>query len=57
MAIIKTAKNIEIVIKNKHQAFVGNNLVKTAEKLVVDAFKGDLFLQATKKIFANGKGS
>jgi hypothetical protein len=57
MAIIKQAKNIDIVIRNKHQTFVGNNLEKTAASIIVDALKGNLFIQSTKKIFANGKGS
>ena len=57
MAIIKQAKNIEIIISKNHKTFVGKKLEKFASELVVDATKGNLFIQSTKKIFANGKGS
>jgi hypothetical protein len=57
MAIIKQAKNIEICVAKKHKTFVGKRLEKIASELVVDASKGNLFIQSTKKVFANGNGS
>jgi len=52
MAIIKQAKNIRITVRGNYTAYFGT-LIKTAEKLNVEATKGNLTLNSNKKIVAN----
>ena len=50
MAIIKTAKNMTITVKSDYNLTVGGKLEKIADKINVEATKGNLVLASNKKI-------
>ena len=50
MAIIKNAKNMTIIVNNNYNLNVGGKLEKIAEKINVEATKGNLVLASNKKI-------
>ena len=50
MAIIKNAKNITITVKSDYNLTVGGKLEKIADKINVEAKKGNLVLASNKKI-------
>ena len=52
MAIRKTAKNIIIEVKSDYNLSVGGKLEKIAEKINVEAKKGNLVLVSNKKIIS-----
>ena len=54
MAIRKTAKNIIIEVKSDYNLTVGGKLEKIAEKINVEAKKGNLVLSSNKKIVSDG---
>lgn len=54
MAIRKTAKNIIIEVKSDYNLSVGGKLEKIAEKINVEAKKGNLVLSSNKKIVSDG---
>jgi hypothetical protein len=54
MAIIKQAKNITIIVKSDYNLTVGGKLEKIAEKINVEAKKGNLILASNKKIVSDG---
>ena len=54
MAINKTATNITIKVKSDYNLHVGGTLEKIAEKINVEATKGNLELISNKNITANG---
>ena len=54
MAIRKTAKNIIIEVKSDYNLTVGGKLEKIAEKINVEAKKGNLVLASNKKIISDG---
>ena len=54
MAIIKQAENIRLRIKNNYVS-VSGKYVEQTERLIMDATKGDLALNCSKKIVSNGR--
>ncbi len=54
MAIRKTAKNMTIMVKSDYNLTVGGKLEKIAEKINVEAKKGNLILASNKKIVSTG---
>lgn len=54
MAIRKNAKNMTITVKNDYNLTVGGKLEKIAEKINVEAKKGNLVLSSNKKIVSDG---
>jgi hypothetical protein len=54
MAIIKTAKNIRIKVKDSYRVISGG-LTKTAEYLNVESTEKNLSLCSNKNIVTNGK--
>jgi hypothetical protein len=55
MAIIKKAKNITILTKNKETIICGGKLEIVAEKITITATNGNLTLNSNKKIIIEGK--
>lgn len=54
MAIIKTAKNIQIKVTDSYQLSVGKKVEKIAQKINVEAQKSNLILASNKKIMSHG---
>lgn len=54
MAIIKTAANIKITVKDSYQLRVGKKVEKIAKKINVEAHKDNLVLASNKKIVSHG---
>ncbi|MCJ7932869.1 MAG: hypothetical protein MUW56_04365 [Chryseobacterium sp.] len=54
MAIIKTATNILITVKDSYQMNVGKKVEKIAKKINVEAQKENLVLASNKKIMSHG---
>ncbi|MBB6370821.1 hypothetical protein [Chryseobacterium shigense] len=54
MAIIKTAKNIQIKVADSYQLNVGKKVEKIAQKLNVEAQRNNLVLASNKKIMSEG---
>lgn len=54
MAIIKTAKNIQIKVADSYQLNVGKKVEKIANKINTEARKGNLVLASNKKIMSHG---
>ena len=54
MAIRKTAKNITINVKYTYDLNVGQQLIKIAKKINVEATKDNLVLASIKKIVSHG---
>lgn len=52
MAIRKQAKNMTITVKSEYNLTVGGKLEKIAEKINVEAKKGNLILASNKKIIS-----
>lgn len=57
MAIHKQATNIIITVKSEYDLQVGGKLEKIANKLNVEARKGNLVLASNKKIVSDGNKS
>jgi hypothetical protein len=57
MAINKQGKNITIIVQNEYDLQVGDKLEKIANKLNVEATKGNLVLASNKKIVSDGNKS
>ncbi|WP_164515263.1 hypothetical protein [Flavobacterium ustbae] len=55
MAITKQAKNIKIKVIDTYQLVVGGKLEKNANKLNLEATKGDLNLISGKKTTIHGE--
>ena len=54
MAIRKNAKNMTITVKSDYNLTVGGKFEKIAEKINVQAKKGNLVLSSNKKIVSDG---
>ncbi|WP_313090951.1 hypothetical protein [Chryseobacterium flavum] len=54
MAIIKTATNIVITVKDSYHLNVGKKVEKIAKKINVEAQKENLILMSNKKIMSHG---
>ncbi|SFN09625.1 MULTISPECIES: hypothetical protein [Chryseobacterium] len=54
MAIIKTAKNIQIKVNDTYHLNVGKKVEKIAQKINVEAQKNNLVLASNKKIMSHG---
>ncbi|MCS4301477.1 MULTISPECIES: hypothetical protein [Chryseobacterium] len=54
MAIIKTATNIHIKVKDSYHLNVGNKVEKMAKKINVEAQRENLILASNKKIVSHG---
>ncbi|UWX60903.1 hypothetical protein N0B40_01240 [Chryseobacterium oranimense] len=54
MAIIKTAKNIQIKVTDSYHLSVGKKAEKIAQKINVEAQKNNLVLASNKKIMSHG---
>ena len=54
MAIIKTATNIRITVKDSYHLSVGKKIEKIAKKINVEAQKDNLILASNKKIVSHG---
>ncbi|SEH29131.1 hypothetical protein [Chryseobacterium culicis] len=54
MAIIKTATNLRITVKDSYHLSVGKKVEKIAKKINVEAQKGNLILASNKKIMSHG---
>ncbi|CEJ71362.1 MULTISPECIES: hypothetical protein [Chryseobacterium] len=54
MAIIKTAKNIQIKVTDSYHLSVGKKVEKIAQKINVEAQKNNLVLASNKKIMSHG---
>jgi hypothetical protein len=54
MAIIKTAKNIQIKVTDSYHLNVGKKVEKIAQKINVEAQKNNLVLASNKKIMSHG---
>lgn len=54
MAIIKTATNIKITVKDSYQLRVGKKVEKIAGKINVEAKSENLILASVKKIVSQG---
>lgn len=54
MAIIKTAKNIVVTVKDTYHLNVGKKVEKIAKKINVEAQKENLVLASNKKIMSHG---
>ncbi|GEN69729.1 MULTISPECIES: hypothetical protein [Chryseobacterium] len=54
MAIIKTATNIKITVKDSYHLNVGKKVEKIAKKINVEAQRDNLVLASNKKIMSHG---
>ncbi|MDR2236384.1 MAG: hypothetical protein LBE92_09685 [Chryseobacterium sp.] len=54
MAIIKTATNIKVTVKDTYHLNVGKKVEKIAKKINVEARKENLVLASNKKIMSHG---
>ncbi|MCT2561527.1 hypothetical protein [Chryseobacterium herbae] len=54
MAIIKTAKNIQIKVNDTYHLNVGKKVEKIAKKINAEARTGNLVLASNKKIMSQG---
>ena len=54
MAIIKTATNIRVTVKDSYHLSVGKKVEKIAKKINVEAQKDNLVLASNKKIVSHG---
>ena len=57
MAIIKTATNITVKIKNHYKVYAKKSITKIADRAEVIATDGNIELFSQKKIKANGNCS
>lgn len=57
MAIIKQAKNIQIITTTKDVVIAGKLTLNTNKKMIFDAIEDNLEFSSIKKIKANGRGS
>ncbi|WP_431241978.1 hypothetical protein ACQ9BO_18780 [Flavobacterium sp. P21] len=55
MTITKRAKNIQVKVIDAYQLIVGGKLEKNANKLNIEATKGDLNLVCGKKLIIRGE--
>jgi len=54
MAIIKTATNLRITVKDSYHLNVGKKVEKIAKKINVEAHRDNLVLASNKKIMSHG---
>lgn len=54
MAITRKAKNYKVRVVNNYKAITGGVYYKTANRIIIDAVKGNLNLHSNKKIIGNG---
>lgn len=54
MAIVKTAKNVSIVVQDKDTIIVSGRYNQSAERLIIESIEKDIKLSTPKKVCSTG---